>query len=305
MVEKNKSTEKKNRIRSSEFSGQPVDVTTNISWVLVIAVTVLVSGFLYWGFFGTVDVQLKARGILVSSGGFSKIYSTGEGRVYDISVKQGDHVRKGDIIARIDRPDIVNEILLLEQKASDMAEGTEKRELEKQLEALKERLRQESYVVSSESGNAVEVLVQKGQFIEKGQELVKVERTGETVKDLVAVLYYPVDEGKRIKSGMACRLVPSTINKEQYGFLLGTVVSVSEYPLTEKAIADFTGSTEFGELFAQRVVLEVLVDLIPSEKTASGYTWSSPDGPPVEIESGTVCDGLTIVDSVSPASLIL
>ncbi len=304
MKETKKSLLKMDKKRSLNLNNAPVNITTGVYWLVILAVLIVVVGIIYWGFFGSIDITLKTQGILISSGGFTYVYSSGEGMIYDISVKVGDRIKKGDIIARLDKSELVNEVLALEKELESLS-ADERKLREAELEALKKRLKQEMSIVSSEEGIVSENITQRGQFVKKGEEIIKINRTGYSVKELVAALYYKIEDGKRIQPGMECRIVPSTVSKESYGFLLGTVISVSEYPANAKDIAEFTGSAEFGEMFSSDLVLEVIVDIIPSKDTVSGYLWTSQKGPPMKIESGTICEGITIIGNIKPVNLIL
>ena len=296
--------EKKIKRQTRELANKPVDITTKTAWLILIGVLILIAGLLYWGFFGSIDITARTQGILVSGGGFAYVYSSTEGTVYDIAYQMGDFIAEGDIVARVDKPDLVRDINTMQDALDESQKPELMKEHEKRLSLLKEKLREESRIITAESGKIVDQYIQKGQYVQKGETVFKISRTGETVKDLIGILYFPVEIGKTIEAGMACRLVPSTTNKEQYGFLKGTVVSVSEFPITEKAIADFTGSQKFAEIFAKEAVLEVIVDLLPSPDTPSGYQWTSSQGPSIELEPGTICEGLCITNKIRPIELI-
>ena len=299
-----KTPEKSKKRQSRELANKPVDITTKTSWLIIFGVLILITGLLYWGFFGSIDIMARTQGILVSGGGFAYVYSSTEGTVYDISYQIGDFIAEGDIVARVDKPDLVRDINTMQDALDENPNLEMMKEHEKMIAHLKEKLREESQIITAESGKIVDQYIQKGQYVQKGATVFKISRTGETVKDLIGILYFPVETGKTIEAGMECRLVPSTTNKESYGFLKGTVVRVSEFPITEKAIADFTGSQKFAEIFAKEAVLEVIVDLLPSPDTPSGYQWTSSEGPPIELEPGTICEGLCITDKISPIELI-
>jgi HlyD family secretion protein len=42
-----------------------------------------------------------------------------------------------------------------------------------------------------------------------------------------------------------------------------------------------------------------------SAETPSGFVWTSADGPPTRITSGTLCEGTITIDHQSPISLML
>ncbi len=49
----------------------------------------------------------------------------------------------------------------------------------------------------------------------------------------------------------------------------------------------------------------VLVALTPDMETTSGFRWSSPAGPPVTVESGTLADVRVIVRTQRPITLVV
>ena len=52
-------------------------------------------------------------------------------------------------------------------------------------------------------------------------------------------------------------------------------------------------------------VYEVRVDLQRDARTASGYAWSSTQGPPLQLAAGTFVNGSVIVASQRPISFLL
>ena len=50
--------------------------------------------------------------------------------------------------------------------------------------------------------------------------------TGKAVKGLEAIVYIPSVHGKKIRPGMEVQIAPSTVKKEEFGYLLGTVTYV-------------------------------------------------------------------------------
>ncbi|HOD54026.1 MAG TPA: NHLP bacteriocin system secretion protein [Candidatus Cloacimonadota bacterium] len=265
-----------------------------IIWIVLLTIFLLISGLLLWGFLGVVDINLNAEGMLVSDGGFYSLYSHTNGQIYDISVKTGDYVKKGDVIARIDKPEIIEQITQLKQR----------KHTEQEVHTLQQKFFNESTIISGEQGKVIESVL-KGTYVNKGDQIIRISRSGETIKDLVAVLYYPIEQGKNISTGMRCKISPSTVSKEEYGYLTGVVVSVSEFPVNEKRIFDFTGNATLAENYAQRIVLEVIVDLNPSEYTKSGYQWTSSKGPAMKIEPGTLCDGNIVIRKMRPIEFII
>ena len=49
----------------------------------------------------------------------------------------------------------------------------------------------------------------------------------------------------------------------------------------------------------------VMANLFPDPKTPSGFKWSSGLGPPIKIQSGTLCSADVVIDTRRPIDLVL
>src|SRR6056297_3786308 len=145
----NQAPEKRKKRQTRELANKPVDITTKTSWLIIIGVLILIAGLLYWGFFGSIDITARTQGILVSSGGFAYVYSSTEGTVYDISYQIGDLIVEGDIVARVDKPNLVRDINTMQDALDESQKPEMMREHEKRLSLLKEKLREESRIITA------------------------------------------------------------------------------------------------------------------------------------------------------------
>jgi HlyD family secretion protein len=104
---------------------------------------------------------------------------------------------------------------------------------------------------------------------------------------------------------MEVLLAPVSVKKEEFGLMRGTVEDVSDYPVTPEGMLRILGNpslvAEFSEMGAP---IEVTVRL-ERTNTISGFSWTSADGPPMRITSGTLCDGTITIGRRSPISLML
>ena len=80
---------------------------------------------------------------------------------------------------------------------------------------------------------------------------------------------------------MQVRIEPSTVKREEFGTMLGTVVTISDFPITPQGMAavlhNDTLVSRFshdGAPYAARIRLE------QDATTASGYRWAVGKGPP-------------------------
>jgi HlyD family secretion protein len=174
-----------------------------------------------------------------------------------------------------------------------------KREWE-ELEKMEER---SATVVSTVAGRVIELKKTKGDRVRRGDILAVLEPFSGGMEPVV---YVPSTQGKLIKVGMDARISPSTVKKEEYGFMKGKVSSVGEYPVTPEYLQKVLANDSLArELLGNEAKLEVRATLSPHESTPSGYEWSSSDGPPFKIAGGTRVTISVVVDRRAPITYVL
>lgn len=298
------------RLSSPEQLDRIITVTNTRSWLLLAALGLILAAVVVWSITGSLATSVTAKGMLVKSGGIMDISSSAEGRISDIRVRPGDFVKKGDIVARLEQSEMIEEITALSGRLKSLegseAGESEAIEMKNRMEELKKRLKESSVIISQQEGRAVEVKAKVGDRVSPGTAVMSIMKEGAGVKDLIAVIYVPVESGKRLAPGMEARISPSTVKKEEFGYILGRIVSVSEYPVTVQTARERLGSSELAQAYAGGAAcLEVLADLVTDEKTESGYRWSTLSGPSHSIENGTVCTVSVIVDRQRPAEMVV
>src|SRR5207248_816160 len=104
---------------------------------------------------------------------------------------------------------------------------------------------------------------------------------------------------------MRVQISPSTVRREEYGFMRGRVVYVSDYPATSAALMrNFQNEALVTALTSQGPVTEVRVEMATNSKTPSGFEWSSPQGPPSIITSGSLCSAEIVTREQRPIALL-
>ncbi|TGE36586.1 NHLP bacteriocin system secretion protein [Desulfosporosinus fructosivorans] len=298
------------RLSSPEQLDELIKVTSPRAWFALIAMGCILISAIVWGFLGSIPTKIEGRGILLNSGGVSSIQHHTSGQVIDLRVKSGDMVKKGDVVARIELPELVAKInslqsTLYEMKSNQRVDSPEYKAVENQVIQLREELDYKSQIVSQIDGRILELNITKGSFIQPGESLVTLDEDDGTVK-MEAVIYVPAEQGAIILPGMEAQISPTIVNKEEYGFMLGRVISVSDYPATTKSMMQTLGNENLVSLLAgQGASLMIRVDLIPDQKTESGYKWSTAEGPPMSIDSGTLIQSSVITNREKPMSKVI
>ncbi len=183
------------------------------------------------------------------------------------------------------------------------AREAEIRDLDIELRERQARLGETSRVVANRDGRILELLVDRGDVVSPGTPLLNLEVVSE---DLIAVLFVPATAGKRIQPGMAVRISPSTVKREEFGSILGRVTWAAEYPSTARGMTRLLGNEALVErLMKEGPPIQVNVALERNPAAPSGFRWSSSTGPSVKISSGTLATGDVIVRQEAPVNLLI
>jgi len=95
------------------------------------------------------------------------------------------------------------------------------------------------------------------------------------------------------------------VRREEYGFIKGKVIFVSDYPATEAALMKLLDNPPLVKLFeSSGPVTEIRAEMEADAKTISGYRWSSPRGAPLKLSGGTLCVGEIVTRKQRPISLV-
>ncbi|MFN8647726.1 MAG: NHLP bacteriocin system secretion protein [Gemmatimonadales bacterium] len=187
-----------------------------------------------------------------------------------------------------------------------IAAGFRLREAAAQVEQLERELNESSRVTAPATGRILELLTERGSLVAPGEPILALDLVGKEVKDLEAVLYVPAIHGKQIRPGMTIQIAPSTVKQEEYGLMLGRVTYVSDFPATSKGMMRVLKNDKLvSALSGGGAPYEVHADLIVDPTTVSQYRWSSSQGPPVKIESGTLAMGNIVVSSKRPLEMVI
>lgn len=425
------------RLSSPEELDQRLTVVSPIGWVALIAVALLISAGLIWGFFGSIANKATGTGIIMSSGGITSIIHHANGQITDVSVEDGDYIKKGQVIARIDQTDLIAEInknkedlaaaraidldnidltntplnlniygkiaqIYKDYKVAQATVATQRTyyhtqksqaenemeqarvqyeadlekyqnqkilyeggavakvelnnaerqlsiselsykskqqnfnqvpqsqlieaetnlasleqllketislsivDLEHNIQKMQRDLMNNSEIVANASGRILELQVKKGSIVQAGSVICTIGEEKEQTNALEAIVYVPVQQGKKIRPGMEVNISPSTVKKEEYGFMLGNVVSVSQYPASAQGMMLTLGNNDLvRQLSGEGAPIEVKVKLVMDSSTQSGYKWSTPNGAPLTIDDGTFCLGEVKVEEKRPVSMVI
>lgn len=175
-------------------------------------------------------------------------------------------------------------------------------DLERNLAGLHKELEMASNVISPHSGQVIELKVVPGGSVAAGQPILSLQPDSE---ELDVLVYLPSEKAKAVTPGMEAQISPSTVKREEYGFMRGKVTFVAAFPATPASVnRNFENQSLVQKLLGSGPVTEVRVNLDRDADTVSGYKWSSRSGPPITITSGTICTAQIVTREQRPMSLV-
>lgn len=223
-----------------------------------------------------------------------------------------DERRQDLTSARERREDSQNQILKLRAERTDLETQRDRdlrqaefavNEARRQENASAEQLSQNTQVISPIEGRVLEVKISPGSVLAVGTPVVGIESEGDKLE---AVIYIPAEQGKKIKPGMEVHLEPSTVKREEFGMMLGSIETVSDFPMTPQGISAVLHNetlvsrfTKDGAPYAAKVVL------VRDASTPTGYSWAVGHGPNVHLTSGTLARAEITTRHQRPLDLII
>lgn len=176
-------------------------------------------------------------------------------------------------------------------------------DMERNLAGLAKDLEIAGNVVSPYGGEVLEAKVSAGTTVGLGDPILSIEPD---VPDLEVLVYLPASRAKDVRKGMEARISPSNVKPEEFGFIMGYVTYVSDFPDTPAELMhNFQNEMLVKALTEDGPVTGLHVQMDKNAKTASGYQWSSSRGPNLTLSGGTMCTAEVVTRWQKPLELLL
>lgn len=171
------------------------------------------------------------------------------------------------------------------------------------LRGLQEQLSLSQDVRTTYGGQVIEMKADPGMVIEANTPILSIEPDSKNLEVLVCV---PYETAKSIRPGMEAEISPSTIKREEFGFIRGTVTYAANFPATPAALMrEFENEDLVKAITRAGPVSQVRINMDRDKDAISGLQWSSSKGPPLAISSGTICSVDVITRKQRPISLLV
>lgn len=189
----------------------------------------------------------------------------------------------------------------LQQKSRSRAAVVQVAQLE--VERLSKNVTTVSRIASTVAGRIVELRKNVGDRVKNGEVVAIVEPPS---SKLEPILFIDAKVGKQIRAGMEAQVQPRNVKREEYGFMKGKILSITDYPVTPERVRMLVANESLAaDLLGKSSKFEVRIGLVEDTKTPSGYAWSSSQGPPFRVDGGTQLVVSVVVERRRPISMIL
>jgi HlyD family secretion protein len=236
-----------------------------------------------------IDEQLLAKGLITKQQTLApkERLVTLRGQVADLEAQ----------IKQIDAQRFAIENQPVETDVGMQAQVTE---LERTLASLRQQFSTSADVVSPYAGQVLELKVYRGSPVTDGSPVISIQPDVDALEVLV---YLSSSRAKDVKPGMDAEVSPGTVRREEYGFLKGKVTFVADYPATPASMMRNLENESLTQSLGAGPVTELRIALERAD-TPSGYLWSSQQGPPLGLSSGTLCTAMIVTRTQKPITLV-
>lgn len=130
------------RLSSPEQLDQMMRVVSPKAWLPLTTIGFLVITAASWSVFGRIPITVSGKAVLIRPRNVVPLQAINEGQILRLNIKPGDTIKKGEIIGRIDQPQIKQQLSQEENKLNQLLDQNketsqvEKQGLELQLQNL-------------------------------------------------------------------------------------------------------------------------------------------------------------------------
>ena len=255
------------RISSPEQLDKALKVTSPMSWLALLALSVIVIVTLIWSIVGTIPVTVTTNGIVHSPVSTNAVYMEESGKVVSVLVHQGSELHLGDPVLTY-----------------RVGNGP--------LETL----------YSDQVGTVSQVMAEADSDKVQGSEVIRISPT--VTGDQVVVCYISMKDVKKLERGMEVYVYLTSADSQTYGHMRGRISYIDAYAASATGMSYVLGSDNSvsSHFTANGPVVAVTCELIPDGSTQSGYEWSNKKGAGLDVTNGSLVSVKVITEEIPPIS---
>lgn len=250
---------------------QAVRIISPKSWIYLIIFLLLFIGGLIWLAFGKITTLVQGQGMIFAQNAeiIELMSPISNGYVKQLLVGSGEKVAKGQALAEL--------------------VPSKKMEIET--------------VRSPIDGIIANIEVKQGELINEKQTLANIMTYS---NDLEVIAFFNEDISKKITVGMPAKIFPKHIDSLEYGAIVGKVISVSVLAISPQSLLSLVENQTLVDKFVRNgPIFKVKIELTRSPNTATGYLWTTSEGPAEKLSVGSIVDVGVVIKTQRPLGVIL
>lgn len=253
------------RISSPEQLDKALKITSPLSWLALLAITLIIVVTVIWSIIGTIPVTVTTQGIVASPVSTNSVYIQESGTVVSVLVHAGDELHFNDPV--------------LTYKTGSGEVKT---------------------LYADQVGTVSELVVKSGDQMIQGNEAIRLSPS--VSSDQVIVCYIALGDAKKLERGMNVQVYLASADSQTYGHMEARVINIDSNAASAGGMSYVLGSdNNLAAAFTQNgAVVAVTCELYPDAATTSGYYWSNEKGAQLEVTNGSLVSAKVITEEVAP-----
>ncbi len=259
------------KLSSPEQLDKALTVTSPMSWLALIAVTVMIIVTIIWSIVGTIPVTVTTKGIVAAPVSTNAVFAKESGKVDAVLVSPG-------ALITVNTP-------ILQYRTGNGDVGT---------------------LLSDQTGTVTDIRIKEGDEIRAGSPVIRFSPYLPTNGNQVVVCYVKYSDSNKIKPAMEANVFLSAFDSQTYGHMRARVVCIDSYASDESEIAFVTGQAgnRVASSFQDNgAVVAVTCELLPDSaenRTVSGFWWSNAKGAKCPVDNFAEVNAKIITEEVRP-----
>lgn len=280
-----------------------VKIVRPATWVIGIILAVGLVTFVLWGFTYQISNGINMNGVVFTNTDVTNIKSERECVVTDVLVEKNDYVELGDIIAVISDEEDLEKLTEKRFELMSLEENSDEyKACESEIESLTDEYVAKTIIKSTCSGY-VQSIQSDGDALSAGDNIAAI-MSDSGYNEIIA--YVPLQTAQNLSLGMVAQISPSFAPREEYGYMTGSIVEISDTPVTEESIISKMGTLSYTNgIIPETTSVEVHIKLNLDENSSNGYKWSNSKGEMLSVNLGIQCNIIVIASEYHPIELLL
>ncbi len=114
------------------------------------------------------------------------------------------------------------------------------------------------------------------------------------------------DTTSRLRSGMEAQISPGSTDRDDYGYIEGTVEKITTYPVSLETLTQLVGNKELAQsMYGEGGGKLVTISFKQDASSSNGLAWSSQQGKQARISQAEKAAALVILAEYHPIDMVL